>query len=62
MNIARGLFDMALTCTSNRQTGYWRDEDEERWYLGNSDGAWGYYRISEENQEYGGEYWERAFW
>lgn len=60
MNISRGLFGMALTMTPNRQTGYWWDEDEERWYLGNLDGNWAHYRVGDSNQEYGGEYWDNT--
>lgn len=57
MNISRGLFGMALTMTPNRQTGYWWDGDEERWYLGNSDEAWAYYRVYDGDTQ---EYWCKA--
>lgn len=57
MNISRSLFGMALTMTPNRQVRCWWDNDEDYWYIGNSDGKWAHYRVGDSNQEYGGEYW-----
>lgn len=60
MNISRSLFGMALTMTPNRQVRCWWGAGEDNWYVGNSDENWAHYRIGEDNQEYGGEYWDNT--